>query len=98
MLRDLGVALAPAHAVHADGDRCCACRPLVEAQNDTAVGHLIAGGLPGAIQAAGRIALEVERDKPVTGRTQRLDDAAAFSNEPRDLIRVALDSCHVAVM
>src|SRR3989454_10884649 len=58
----------------------------------------LAAGLPGAVQAAGRIALEVDRDEPVAGRPQRLDDAIALRHQARKLGRLDLDSRDIAVM
>src|SRR5258708_30336838 len=56
------------------------------------------GRLPGPVQAAGRIALEVERDELVACRPQRLDDLFAFRDQARDLGRLALYSRDVAVI
>src|SRR5258708_23706731 len=53
---------------------------------------------PGPVQAAGRVALEVERDELVAGRPQGLDDLFAFRDQARDLVRLHLDSRYVAVM
>src|SRR3989442_6937726 len=58
----------------------------------------LGGRFPGPVQVAGRVALEVERDEPIAGRPQRLDDLFAFRHQARDLARLDLYPCYVAVM
>src|ERR1700687_3174367 len=58
----------------------------------------LAGRLPSPFQAAGRIALEVERDEPIAGGLQRLDDPLALRHQARDLGGLDFDSRDVTVM
>src|SRR4029077_6724401 len=53
---------------------------------------------PGPVQPAGRVALEVEGDELVAGRPQGLDDPFALRHHARDLGRLDLDSCDLAMM
>src|SRR6266852_574733 len=58
----------------------------------------LAGRLPGPVQTAGRVALEVERDEFVAGRPQRADDAFALGDQARDLSGLDLDARDLAVV
>src|SRR6266849_10714938 len=60
--------------------------------------NLYGCGFPGAVQAAARVALEVERVELVAGGAQRVYNLLAIRNEARDLRGLDLDACDVAVM
>src|SRR6266571_5207884 len=55
-------------------------------------------GLPGSVEASGRVALEVEGNELVTRVLKRLHHALAIRQEPRHLLRLDLYSRHVAVV
>src|SRR5437879_2608458 len=55
-------------------------------------------GLPGSVEASGRVALEAQRNEFVTGVLQRSHHALAIRQEPRHLLRLDFDSGHVAVV
>src|SRR5205807_8040935 len=56
------------------------------------------GGPPAAVEAAGRVALEVQRHELVAGPLQALYDRVAVGEERLHLLRLDLDPGDVAVV
>src|SRR5260370_9590785 len=54
--------------------------------------------LPGSVEASGRVALQVERNELVARVLQGLNHALAIRKQPRHLLRLDLDTRHVAVV
>ena len=75
---------------------------FIQAQHDAALSHQSSssavGVLPGPVETAGRVALEVRRHELIARLAHRVDDALALRDEALDFWALHLDSCHVTVM